>query len=160
MDALPALAIDSLPTGLARSCDELNAHKGDGSVKKSRLLLLALGVVVLAMMSGCSTLSVKIPDGMYVSMGDYNDGVRTDGIIQVQTTAWTPLFVLYDISKVRQDLYKALLDKAGSLHGITGITNVTFYSKPSILSVLAPVTLGIGIWIDYYAEGVVITRKP
>jgi hypothetical protein len=92
-------------------------------------------------------------------MGDYTQGVRTQGIIQVHQTAWTPFIVLYDASKIREGLYKDLLAKANNLDGADGITNVTFYSKPSPLTVLAPFTFGVGIWMDYYAEGVVITTK-
>jgi len=114
-------------------------------------------VLVVAVASGCSTLSVRIPKDMYVSMGDYVEGIRTEGIIQVHQQVWTPFFVLYDASKVRENLYKELLNKANSMVGIDGITNVTFYSKPSPWTVLLPVTLGVGIWVDYYAEGVVIT---
>jgi len=125
------------------------------SVKRRSLVAVALAATILA--AGCSTLSVRIPDDLYVSMGDYVEGVNTEGIIQVHTRAWTPFFVLYDASKIREGLYKQLLAKADDMVGVDGITNVTFYSKPSPWSVLMPFTVGIGIWIDYYAEGVVIT---
>jgi hypothetical protein len=121
-----------------------------------KTILITLAIVILIGLSGCSTLSVKIPGDMYVSMGDYVQGVKTEGIIQVHQQVWTPFFVLYDASKVRENLYKALLDKAESMVGIDGITNVTFYSKPSPWSVLLPFTFGLGIWVDYYTEGVVI----
>lgn len=121
----------------------------------------ALSVLVLvALLSGCaSVLAVKAPDRMYFSTGDYVAGVRTQGIIQVHEMTWTPLFVLYDASKVRESLYKALLDKAGADPSIDGITNISFYAKPSVFSVLAPFTFGFGIWMDNYAEGVVISRR-
>ncbi|MBN2873878.1 MAG: hypothetical protein JXM71_02190 [Spirochaetales bacterium] len=122
-----------------------------------RFAMAGMLLIALATLGACSTLSVKIPQDMYVSSGDYVEGVRTEGIIQVQTRAWTPFFVLYDASEVRESLYKKLLAKADSMVGVDGITNVSFYSKPSPLSVLLPFTFGVGIWIDYYAEGVVIT---
>jgi len=65
--------------------------------------------------------------------------------------------VLYDASKIREGLYKQLLAKADGMVGVDGITNVSFYSKPSPWSVLMPFTFGIGIWVDHYAEAVVIT---
>jgi hypothetical protein len=116
--------------------------------------------VAMAMTAGaCSTLSVRVPKGMYVSSGDYVEGVRTEGIIQAHTQAWTPFFVLYDPSKIREGLYKQLLSKADAMVGVDGITNISFYSKPSPWSILLPVTFGLGIWVDYYAEGVVITKE-
>ena len=127
--------------------------------RKSGILVLVVALAAVVMLSGCSMLSVRIPDGMYVSPGDYVEGVRTEGIIQVQQRTWTPFFVLYDASKTRESLYKKLLAKADSNLGVDGITNVSFYSKPSPLSILAPVTFGIGVWVDNYAEGVVITLE-
>ena len=115
---------------------------------------------LLVLLSGCSTmLSVRAPSGMYLSTGDYVADVRTDGIIQVHEMTWTPLFVLYDASKVRESLYKQLIDKASRGSGVDGITNISFYSKPSVWSVLAPFTFDFGIWVDNYAEGVVVTKK-
>jgi len=124
-------------------------------LKTAGLALLATTFVVL--ISSCSTLSVKIPDDMYLSMGDYVEGVTTEGIIQVHKSVWTPFIVLYDASQVREDLYEQLIAKADDMIGVEGITNISFYSKPSVFSVLAPITFGAGIWMDYYAEGVVIT---
>jgi hypothetical protein len=122
---------------------------------------LAFVAALLVLLAACSTmLSVKAPEKMYVSTGDYVEGVKTEGIIQVHQLTWTPLVVLYDASKVRESLYKQLLDKAKGSGGVDGITNISFYQKPSVYSLLAPVTLGLGIWVDNYAEGVVIsTRK-
>ncbi|MEI6874345.1 MAG: hypothetical protein WCL50_04350 [Spirochaetota bacterium] len=127
-------------------------------MRKSGIVLGVLALVILALFSGCSTLSVKAPRDFYLSMGDYTPAIRTEGIVQVHKTVWTPFIVLYDASKVREGLYKALLEKTASMEKADGIIDVTFYSKPSALCVLAPFTVGIGIWIDYYAEGVVITR--
>lgn len=122
-------------------------------------IVLAIVVATLTV-SGCATvLSVKAPDGMYLSTGDYVDGVRTQGIIQVHQLTWTPLLVLYDASQVRESLYKALIAKARGDSSIDGITDISFYSKPSVWTVLAPVTFGFGIWMDSYAEGVVISKK-
>ncbi|THB63283.1 MAG: hypothetical protein D6B26_06175 [Spirochaetaceae bacterium] len=117
------------------------------------VLLILMSVLFL---SSCSTLSVKIPSGTYISSGDYVENVRTKGIIQVYERVWTPFFVLYDASKVRENLYKKLIEEAREMRGIDGVTNVTFYSKPSPWSVLMPVTFGIGVWVDHYAEGVAI----
>ncbi len=124
-----------------------------------RLFGATLALLALAALAGCSSLSVRFPEGMYVSTGDYVEGVRTEGIVQVHVQTWTPFFVLYDENKVREGLYKQLLAKADAMVGVDGITNITFYSKPSPLSVLMPFTLGLGIWVDHYAEGVVITLK-
>jgi hypothetical protein len=121
---------------------------------------LAFAAALLLALAGCSTmLSVKAPEQMFISTGDYVEGVKTEGIIQVHQLTWTPLLVLYDASKVRESLYKQLLDKAKGRGGIDGITNISFYQKPSVYSLLAPVTLGLGIWVDNYAEGVVISTK-
>jgi len=128
-------------------------------MKTSRVALVVLTVLAFSLLAGCSSLSVRIPDGLFVSSGDYVSGVRTEGIVQVHKQAWTPFFVLYDASKVREALYKELLAKVDSMVGVDGITNVSFYSKPSPLSVMAPFTFGIGIWVDHYAEGVVITLE-
>jgi len=51
------------------------------SMKSSRIAIVAMVLLSLAALSGCSTLSVKIPNDMYMSMGDYVDGVKTEGII-------------------------------------------------------------------------------
>ncbi len=117
-------------------------------------------VALVAMLSGCaSILAVKAPDNMYFSTGDYVPGIRTQGIIQVHEMTWTPLLVLYDASKVRESLYRQLIDKVSGTPGVDGITNIAFYWKPSVWSVLAPVSFGLGIWVDNYAEGVVISKK-
>lgn len=127
-------------------------------MKRFALAISVLGLVVA--MSGCaSILAVKVPDRMYLSTGDYVDNIRTEGIIQVHEMTWTPLLVLYDASKVRESLYKQLIAKASGGVGIDGITNISFYSKPSVWTILAPFTFGFGVWMDNYAEGVVITKK-
>jgi len=125
-----------------------------------RLGIVASVAALVLLLSGCaSILAVKAPDKMYFSTGDYVDGIRTQGIIQVHEMTWTPLFVLYDASKVRESLYKQLIEKAAGAPGVDGITNISFYWKPSVWSVLAPFTFGFGVWIDNYAEGVVISKK-
>lgn len=126
--------------------------------RKNRALFIIVPLLVLGL-AGCSTLSVKIPGGTYLSSGDYVEGIQTEGIVQVHVQAWTPFFVLYDASKIRETLYKKLLDKVDDMVGVDGITNVQFYSKPSPWSVLMPFTLGAGIWVDHYAEGVVFTKQ-
>ncbi|HAP43320.1 MAG: hypothetical protein A2087_03585 [Spirochaetes bacterium GWD1_61_31] len=120
--------------------------------------LVALCLANSLALSSCSTLSVTTPPGWYLSTGDYQAGIRTEGIIQVQKTVWTPFFVLYDANKVRADLYEALIAKVAIMPGMDGITNITFHSKPSPLCILTPFTLGLGVWVDFYAEGVVITH--
>ncbi|MGA2761892.1 MAG: hypothetical protein ABSG17_00865 [Spirochaetia bacterium] len=45
---------------------------------------LAAVVLTLLALTGCTTLDVKAPPGMFVSTGDYVNGVRTMGIIQDQ----------------------------------------------------------------------------
>ena len=128
-------------------------------MKRFNPRLLMLAVLLPALFLGCSTLSVKAPKGMYLSMGDYTANVRTEGIVQAYRRAWTPFVVLYDASKIREKLYEELINKVEKIDDADGITNITFYSKPSPLSVLAPFTFGLGIWMDYYAEGVVIQVK-
>ena len=125
-----------------------------------RFALLVSVVAFVATLSGCaSILAVKAPDNMYFSTGDYVPGIKTQGIIQVHEMTWTPLLVLYDASKVRDSLYKQLIAKASGTPGVDGITNINFYWKPSVWSILAPVTFGLGIWMDNYAEGVVVSKN-
>lgn len=126
-------------------------------MKLSLVTTVLASVLLILVLGSCSTLSVRFPNDMFISSGDYVAGVRTEGILQVHKTVWTPFFVLYDASKVREELYKALIKDAENLVGIDGLTNVTFYSKPSPWSVLMPFTAGLGIWVDHYAEGVAIT---
>ena len=119
----------------------------------------SITVMALLVLGSCTTLSVTTPDNLFLSSGDYVENIKTEGIIQAHVTAWTPFIILFDESKIREDLYKKLIEKVNALVGVDGITNVTFYSKPSVLSILAIPSFGIGIWVDYYAEGVVITYK-
>ncbi|MBU0935862.1 MAG: hypothetical protein KKI09_05810 [Spirochaetes bacterium] len=126
-------------------------------MKLSLVKAVLASVLLILVLGSCTTLSVRFPNDMFISSGDYVEGVRTEGILQVHKTVWTPFFVLYDASKVREELYKALIKDAENLVGVDGLTNVTFYSKPSPWSVLMPLTVGIGIWVDHYAEGVAIT---
>ena len=114
-------------------------------------ILLTLLAAVL-MLSGCSTLAVKVPRGMFVSTGDYVKGVRTLGIIQEQKTIIAPLFLM-DINKVHQELFKRLIDKADNI-GADGVSNIAFSWKPSPFSYLSLPLLTLVL--DFYIEGVAI----
>jgi hypothetical protein len=125
-----------------------------------RLALIGIiGIMTFLLFSGCATqLDVETPEGLFLSMGDYVPEVETLGIIQAHQLKWTPFFVLYDKSAIREALYEELIRKARRMNG-DGITNITFYSKPSPWSVLAVPTVGIGVWVDYYVEGVVVKTR-
>lgn len=121
-----------------------------------KLVLVALAFVAL---TGCATrLDIEAPRDMYLSMGDYVGEVETLGVIQEHRMAWTPFIILYDLSAIRERLYNDLIDRARRMDG-DGLTNITFYAKPSVWSVLAPVTFGAGIWMDWYAEAIVIRER-
>jgi len=112
---------------------------------------VALACVALA---GCATLDVKAPDGMFISTGDYVPGVRTLGIVQEQTTVFAPLF-LFDINRVYQDLYNALIRKAQAI-GADGVTDIHFSWKPSPFTYFS-LFIASGVF-DYYVEGVAIKK--
>ena len=111
-------------------------------------------IVAIAFLAGCSTLSVEIPKGMYVSTGDYHEDVRTVGIIQESVTVFAPLFI-YNMNTARTRLYKGLINKAERM-GAEGITNVEVYWKLSPFSVFT--LLLLSPIITFYAEGVVIDK--
>ena len=120
---------------------------------------LVLITLVIVAFTGCATrLDVEAPRDTFLSMGDYVPGVETLGVIQEYRRAWTPFLFLYDVSSVRESLYNDLLSRARRMDA-DGITNVTFYAKPSTWSVLGPFTVGIGIWVDYYAEAIVVRER-
>ena len=116
------------------------------------LVLLVVFVALAA--TGCSTLSVRIPAGMFVSTGDYVPGIRTIGIVQEHMRVWAPLFLL-DVNKVHERLYKQLIEKAQEA-GANGVTNISFYWKP------APITyvtiLALTPVLDFYIEAVAIEK--
>jgi len=120
--------------------------------KRATIYILLSFFAAVLMLSGCSTLAVKVPRGMFVSTGDYVKGIRTLGIIQEQKTIIAPLF-LVDINKVHEELFKKLIDKADGI-GADGVSNIAFSWKPSpfsyfLLPLLTPV-------LDFYIEGVAI----
>lgn len=125
--------------------------KRKGIIVKLALMVGVIGLVV----SGCSTLSVSIPRGMYVSTGDYSEGVRTVGIMQAKTSVIAPLAIV-DINKVHERLYKKIIEKADS-SGYDGLTNLQIYWKPSPWSYL---TIFVAtVVLDFYVEGVVIDER-
>jgi hypothetical protein len=65
--------------------------------------------------------------------------------------------VVYDLNRVREDLYDELLDKVEG-EGADGITNVQFYSQPSALTALTVWIFGLTVYV-FYVEGVAIERK-
>ena len=121
----------------------------------ARSLALAAVATVLLLLAGCSTLDVRIPDNMFVSTGDYVQGVKTLGVIQEKTSVFAPLFLVNN-NKVNQTLYNKLIAKAQAA-GADGITDVHFSWAPSPLMALT-VFIASG-WFDYYVEGIAIKRQ-
>lgn len=119
---------------------------------KRGLKVIGLGAVVALLLAGCSTLSVRAPQGMYLSTGDYVPGVQTLGIVQAHKVVFAPLFFV-DLNAVHQDLYNTLLDKARAA-GANGLTNVKFSFAFSPVTYLSAAILS-GVF-DYYIEGVAI----
>ena len=86
---------------------------------KHRIFYPGIIIIITAvMLSSCSTLSVSFPEDMYVSAGDYTEQIQTKGVVQVHKHQWTPFFVLYDLSEVREDLYKQLLKKVENMQKV------------------------------------------
>lgn len=112
----------------------------------------ALAVVVGALLVSCSTLSVRAPQGMFLSTGDYVPGVQTLGIVQAHKVVFAPLFFV-DLNSVHQDLYNTLLQKAQAA-GANGLTDVKFSFAVSPVTYLSAAILS-GVF-DYYIEGVAI----
>jgi hypothetical protein len=115
----------------------------------------ALAALVLLALSGCSTLNVKTPDGMFLSTGDYVTGVKTLGVIQESTTIFAPLFI-FDLNGINQGLYERLIERVKAA-GADGITNVRFYWKPSPLTYLS-LAIASGVF-EFYAEGIAIKKQ-
>ena len=123
-----------------------------------RIALVGLAIsaaVVLLALSGCSTLNVKTPDGMFLSTGDYVTGVKTLGVIQESTTIFAPLFI-FDLNGINQGLYERLIDRVKAA-GADGITNIRFYWKPSPLTYLS-LAIASGVF-EFYAEGIAIKKQ-
>jgi hypothetical protein len=118
------------------------------------LVKVALAVAVVLLLGGCATLDVKVPNGMYLSTGDYVPGIRTLGVIQESTTIFAPLFLI-DVNKVNQKLYEALIDRVQKL-GADGVTNVKFGWKPSPLTYFSLFIVS-GVF-DFYVEGIAIKK--
>jgi len=116
-------------------------------------ILLILAVVLL--FTGCATLNVKVPEGMFLSTGDYVPGITTLGVIQEKTTVFALLFLI-DTNKVHQRLYEALIRRVKAL-GADGVTDVRFGWKPSPFSALS-VFIASGVF-DFYVEGIAIKKE-
>ncbi len=116
-----------------------------------------LGLIIIAAalaLSGCSTLAVKAPRGMFLSTGDYVPGIQTLGIVQAKKTVFAPLFVV-DVNKIHQQLYKELIAQARGA-GANGLTDVKFTWRVSPLT-YASVLIASAVF-DYYIEGVAIKK--
>ena len=120
--------------------------------QKTRISAVLILSLVIFLLTGCSTLSVQAPPGMFVSTGDYVPGIRTMGIIQEKTRVWAPLFMI-DVNQVHERLYKQLIDKAEAV-GADGVTNIRFSWKPSPISYFTIVFLTPVL--DFYVEAVAI----
>ena len=125
-------------------------------MKKKATALVFMVLIVLFVFSSCSSLAVRAPRGMYLSTGDYVQGIRTMGIIQEKKTVFAPLFLI-DVNKVHQDLYEKLIVQAEKA-GADGVTNITFTWKPSPFTYLSLFVVS-GV-IDFYIEGVAIKETP
>jgi hypothetical protein len=122
---------------------------------KRIVMVIGAAALMLVALTGCSTLNVKTPDGMFLSTGDYVPGVKTLGVIQESTTVFAPLFI-FDLNGIYQGLYQRLIDRVKAA-GADGLTNVHFYWKPSPLTY---VTLAIASGVfDFYAEGIAIKKQ-
>jgi hypothetical protein len=121
-------------------------------MKKIAVLSILIGIILL---SGCVTIAVKAPAGMFISTGDYSSEVITIGIMQEKKTVLAPLFI-YNTNKIHKELYEALIFQAQRLNA-DGITNIRFYQKLSPFSYLGiPIFTAV---FDFYVEGVAIKEK-
>jgi hypothetical protein len=123
-------------------------------MKKAAAIILAL--LILAAFTGCSTLSVRIPRGMYISTGDYVPEIETLGVLQEKMTVFAPLFMV-NVNRVHEQLYEQLIDKASRTLGADGVTNITFSWKPSPLMYVSLFVVS-GVF-DFYIEGIAIREK-
>jgi hypothetical protein len=121
----------------------------------ARILGVAGVAAFLLVIAGCSTLDVTVPNGMFLSTGDYVPGIRTLGVIQESSTVFAPLFLI-DLNKVNQGLYERLIARAQSL-GANGVTDVKFSWKPSPFTYLT-VVIASGVF-DFYVEGIAIKKQ-
>jgi hypothetical protein len=116
--------------------------------------ILALLAVVL-LLAGCASLNVKVPEGVFMSTGDYVPGIKTLGVIQEKTTVFALLFLI-DTNKVHQKLYEALIRRVQAL-GADGVMDVRFGWKPSPFSALS-IFVASGVF-DFTVEGIAIKRE-
>ncbi len=122
---------------------------------KLRVLGLAAVSALVLLLAGCATLDVRVPDGMFLSTGDYVSGIKTLGVIQESRTVFAPLFLI-DINKVNQGLYEALIKRVQAL-GADGVTNVHFSWKPSPFTYFS-LFIASGVF-DFYVEGIAIKKQ-
>ncbi len=120
-----------------------------------KVKIIVLFILVVIFSTGCSTLAVKAPAGMFVSTGDYVEGIKTLGVIQAHKTVFAPLFI-FDINKVQQRLYEDLIEQAMEL-GADGVTNMQFSWKLSPTTYLSMFVIS-GVF-DFYIEGIAIVDK-
>jgi hypothetical protein len=117
---------------------------------------VTLGVAILVVLGGCSTLAVRVPPGMFVSTSHFVPGVRTLGVVQAKKTVIAPLILFVNINKVRQGLYEELIGKAREA-GATGVTDISFSWMPSPWTFLSAV-LATAV-IDFTIEGFAVVEK-
>jgi hypothetical protein len=119
-----------------------------------RLIGIAAAALFVLLLAGCASLDVRVPDGMFLSTGDYVPGIKTLGVIQESRTVFAPLFLI-DVNKVNQSLYEALIKRVQAL-GADGVTDVHFGWKPSPFTY---VTLFVASGVfDFYVEGIAIKK--
>jgi hypothetical protein len=82
---------------------------------RSRIIGIAAASVCVLLLAGCATLNVRVPDGIFMSTGDYVPGIKTLGVIQESRTIFAPLFLI-DVNKVNQGLYEALIRNSRRRH--------------------------------------------
>jgi len=120
-----------------------------------RILCIAAASVFVMLLAGCATLDVKVPEGMFLSTGDYVPGIRTLGVIQESKTIFAPLFLI-DVNKVNQGLYEALIRRVKAL-GADGVTDIHFGWKPSPFTYFT-LFIASGVF-DFYVEGIAIKKQ-
>jgi hypothetical protein len=122
---------------------------------RSRIIGIAVASVCVLLLAGCATLNVRVPDGIFMSTGDYVPGIKTLGVIQESRTIFAPLFLI-DVNKVNQGLYEALIKRVQAL-GADGVTDVRFSWKPSPFTYFSLFIL-FGV-LDFYVEGIAIKKQ-
>ena len=119
---------------------------------------VTLGVAILVVLGGCSTLAVRVPPGMFVSTSHFVPGVRTLGVVQAkeQRIVFAPLALFVDNARIRQELYEKLIAKA-SAAGATGVTDIKFGSRVSPWTYLS--ALVVTVVIDFTVEGFAVVQE-